>query len=142
MIVMVLAIWNCINVPYSLAFNEGDDGDAWYIVYHGEVDVLKAGKKIAVIGKNECFGEMAILEDLPRSATVMASTDCLLLRISKEAFDELISDDHPVAYKLAYEMAKMLASRARVTSEWLTDLLNEERMKYMQTELTVLVHQL
>ena len=124
----------------QVIFEEGDYGDAFYIVYKGMVDVFKGGNKIAVIGQNESFGEMAILEDMPRSATIVTSKASVLLRISKKDFEDLISQDHPAAFKLSYEMAKMLASRTRIRSEWLTDLLREDHMKYAQTELTGLVN--
>ena len=111
----------------EIIFNEGDQGDAWYIVYRGTVDVLKDDRKIAVIGEKECFGEMAILEDLPRSATVVASQKAILLRIGKEVFQQLINENNLVAYKLAYEMAQLLASRQRVTTEWLSKLLKSDK---------------
>ena len=61
-------------------FREGDPGDAWYVLYQGAADVLKESdflpsRTIATIGPRACFGEMALLDHSPRSATVVARGD-------------------------------------------------------------------
>ena len=104
-------------------FKEGDAGDAWYIVYNGLVQVVKDEQIIAFIKEKECFGEMSILNELPRSATVTASEDTILLRISKDDFDELVEERSLAAYKLIHEIAKQLATRQRTTSAWLSSLM-------------------
>jgi CRP-like cAMP-binding protein/ferredoxin len=84
--------------PGSTVFNAGDRGDALYVVENGRVEVLVqttpgiAPTAVAVLGPGECFGEMALLSGEPRSATVRAVDDVLLLRVSSEDFAALVSD--------------------------------------------------
>ena len=70
-------------------FHQGDYGDAAYIILEGEADILvdspKGAIKVASLGKNDIIGEIAILCDVPRTATVVAHTDLETLRVSKDA---------------------------------------------------------
>ena len=115
-----------------IIFCEGDPGDAWFVMYRGAVEVLKHGaggeKRRAVIGPEECFGEMSILDGLPRSATIRATEDSVVLRVRRDAFGELLDDDHLVAYKLIHHMAILLAERQRTTTLRLSELLNESEI--------------
>lgn len=112
----------------DIIFREGDAGDAWYVLYRGAVDVLKHGaggeKKITGIGPRSCFGEISILDGSPRSATILVSEDSVVFRVSRDAFAELVNDDHLVAYKLLHHMAILLAERQRTTTLRLSELLN------------------
>ncbi|OOZ42449.1 cyclic nucleotide-binding domain-containing protein [Solemya elarraichensis gill symbiont] len=120
-------------------FNEGDPGDAWYVVYKGAVDVLKNGQKITTIESQDCFGEMSILDKLPRSATVQASVDSVLLRITSEVFDQLIKEKKLVAYKLVHEMAILLSNRQRASTEKLSELIGHEDINNVHTEMRNIV---
>lgn len=112
----------------DIIFSEGDTGDAWFVLYRGAVDVLKLGatgeQKVNEIGPHACFGEMAILDGLPRSATVRASEDSVVFRVSREAFNELVDSGHMVAHKLIQQMAILLAERQRATTLKLSELLD------------------
>ena len=111
----------------DIIFEEGDTGNAWYVLYHGAVDVLKHGssgeKKITSLGPQSCFGEISILDGSPRSATIRAAEDSVVFRVSRDAFAELIDSDHLVAYKLLHHMAILLAERQRTTTLRLSELL-------------------
>ncbi len=111
-------------------FAEGDPGDAWYVIYDGAADVSKADdsgppKVIAALGPRACFGEMAILDHSPRSASVIARGDSTVFRFPRNDFEELLAGDNLAAYKLVYEMAKVLATRARNTTQRLSEALND-----------------
>ncbi|MDX2456292.1 MAG: cyclic nucleotide-binding domain-containing protein [Gammaproteobacteria bacterium] len=112
----------------DIVFREGDTGDAWFVLYRGAVDVLKHGltgeKKITALGPQACFGEISILDGSPRSATIHVTEDSVAFRIPRDAFGELIDDNHPVAYKLLHQMAILLAERQRATTLRLSELLN------------------
>ncbi|HEU4995551.1 MAG TPA: cyclic nucleotide-binding domain-containing protein [Gemmatimonadaceae bacterium] len=104
-------------------FNEGDDGDAWYVVFDGRAQVLKrmdgsgaAGSKatqIAVLDSGACFGEMAILDGLARSASVVAIGPLTVLRLRRERFAALLDQGSLGAYKLIAAMARTLSQRQR-----------------------------
>jgi len=67
---------------------EGEIDDSFYIILSGRAAVQKENKKIATIGRGECFGEMSYLSGKARIATVLAATDCILLKISATLLDK------------------------------------------------------
>jgi CRP/FNR family transcriptional regulator, cyclic AMP receptor protein len=93
-------------------FNEGDMGDAAYIIMEGEADVLvesPAGPvSVAVLGHNAFVGEIAILCDVPRTATVKARQRLVCLRISKDLFLRLINEFPQMAVAVVRELAHRL----------------------------------
>jgi len=113
--------------PGDIIFSEGDSGDAWYALYSGEVDVLKSSnsgeKTIKTLEPGSCFGEIAVLDGLPRSATIRTTKETVVLRVPQDKFRELIEKDHLIAYKLIKHMALMLAGRQRSNTEILSRLL-------------------
>jgi CRP/FNR family cyclic AMP-dependent transcriptional regulator len=106
-------------------FNQGDMGDAAYIVIEGEAEVLVKGPvgpvQIAVLGRNAIVGEIAILCDVPRTATIRARQRLVCLRISKELFLRLINEFPQIAVAVVRE----LASRVEAGNEKLRDTLAE-----------------
>jgi CRP/FNR family transcriptional regulator, cyclic AMP receptor protein len=90
-------------------FAEGESGDALYLVLEGKVRVHKDDRVIAELGERECFGEMAILDASPRSATVTALDNTNLLKISREDFQEIMSEKPEIALGII----KVLSHRLR-----------------------------
>ena len=127
----------------DVIFSEGDAGDAWYVLYKGSVDVIKntphGENKIATLRPRGCFGEMSILESLPRSATVRAAEDSVVLRIPRSTFDGLLANNELIAYKLLYHMAILLAHRQRATTETLSRLLEDTSVTAIHAGLKVIV---
>ncbi len=72
-------------------FGVGDVGDRMYVVRRGEVEVLRDGARLAVLGPGEYFGEMALLANHPRNATVRATQSTDLLAIAKGDFAKLLA---------------------------------------------------
>ncbi len=73
-------------------FGVGDVGDRMYVVRRGEVEVLRDGARLAVLGPGEYFGEMALLSNHPRNATVRATKSTDLLAIAKGDFAKLLTN--------------------------------------------------
>lgn len=98
--------------PGEELFHQGDDGDAAYIILEGEADVLvdtpDGPLEVATLGKHEIIGEIAILCDVPRTATVRARGRLVTLRISKEGFFHLISQFPQVGVGVMSEIALKL----------------------------------
>ena len=98
--------------PGQELFHQGDMGDAAYIVIQGEADVVvdtPTGEiKVASLGRNDIIGEIAILCDVPRTATVMANSELVTLRISKDLFFRLVTEFPQMAVEIMRELARRL----------------------------------
>lgn len=85
----------------EVLFTEGSTGDNAYIIVQGQVEVVKSssGREVllAVREPGEVIGEMALLEQSPRIATVRARNDSVLLGLRKEQLDELLNTSHSAA---------------------------------------------
>lgn len=97
----------------GLIFEEGDVGDQLYLVARGEVAIEHEGCAVARFGPRECFGEMAILDDRPRSATARAVLDSECLVVGRADFDDLLD----IAPGLARGVIRVLTRRLRNTLE-------------------------
>ncbi len=87
--------------PGEVIFRKGDLGDKLYIVVHGEVEVVgeETGKGetiIAKLGVGDCFGEMALVRDEPRMATVRSRTGVSLISLDRQGFQALFANLGPL----------------------------------------------
>jgi len=93
-------------------FRQGDPGDAAYIIIDGEaavvVDSPNGPLQVATLGRNDFVGEIAILCDVPRTATVKAQTNLVTLRISKDLFFRLVTEFPQMAVEIMRELAHRL----------------------------------
>ena len=107
-------------------FHQGDEGDSAYIIVDGAADVLVDSPNgpitVATVGKNDLVGEIAILCDVPRTATITANTTLTTIRISKELFFKLVSQ-FP---QIAIEIMRGLAHRLAVTTRQLQDAVSKK----------------
>ena len=108
-------------------FQHGDAGDKLYLILDGRVrisrDVPGMGEEaLAVLGPGQVFGEMALLDEAPRSADARAHERCRLLVITKDAFEDLLFMHKDLAYEVLWSMVRMLIGRLRETTDKLTFL--------------------
>jgi NADH dehydrogenase len=75
----------------EIIFHEGDVGDRLYVIRQGEVEILQHGDVLATLGQGQYFGEMALLRDAPRNATVRASKPTDVLTVAKGDFQKLLA---------------------------------------------------
>lgn len=76
--------------PGEAVFEQGDYGDRFYVVRSGEVEVLKDGVRITALGPGETFGEMALVRNKPRNATIRATKPTDLTAVSRGSFKRLM----------------------------------------------------
>jgi len=90
---------------------EREPGDRFYLVADGELDVSVGGERVTTLGRGDCFGEIALLRDVPRTATVTARTDVLLDALDKETFVAAVTGHLP-SRRAAAELVQGRLERA------------------------------
>lgn len=90
-------------------FKAGDAGDTMYIVREGIVEVRFGDTVFGEVGADECFGEMALVDSKPRSATAIARTDCRVLPIDQKRFLFMV---HETPY-FALDVMRTISERLR-----------------------------
>jgi CRP-like cAMP-binding protein len=94
--------------PDSLILRQGDAGDSILLLGSGSVQVAVSGTPVAILEKGEIFGEIAVLERKPRSATVTAREHCVLLEVSGEEFRKLLEAHTDMRTKVRAKMSARL----------------------------------
>ena len=87
-------------------FRQGDVGDSFYFVDQGEAEVIGDGEVVATIAHGDFFGEIALLRDVPRTATVRARTDLSVLEIERQEFLDAVS-----GYRASSDAASAVVAR-------------------------------
>ena len=94
-------------------FQQGDRGDCLFVVVQGRIKVEANGVVLAELGEGEVVGEMAALDPEPRSATITAAGDALLLRISNDDLNILMSGDEAIARGIITVLCQRLRNSAK-----------------------------
>jgi serine/threonine protein phosphatase PrpC len=92
---------------------EGEDGEELYVIMRGDFVVERAGREVARLGAGGHFGEMALIDDGPRSATVVCAEDGVLLTIHRKDFYDLLREDPTLAVKLLWNFIQTFSGRLR-----------------------------
>ena len=114
--------------PGEIIFREGDVGDYVCFLAEGSLDVVKKSEKgsyvvLATLSKGRSIGEMAVIDDFPRSATVRARTKGTLVLLTRQGF-EVILEQHPgIGVKILKGISRLLSQNLRKTSSRLVDYL-------------------
>lgn len=111
----------------SLIMREGEPGEEMFVVLEGELTVSLQGKRIDSLGPGMILGEMAMIDDRPRSATATAVTDCSLIRLDRAGFRNLVSRSP----EFALRVMNIMSVRTRRFIE------DEVRHQRMDEELAV-----
>ncbi|HEX7502453.1 MAG TPA: cyclic nucleotide-binding domain-containing protein [Acidobacteriota bacterium] len=99
-------------------FEENDTGNSLLVIISGEVRITQRAnvsgeETLTVLKKGDLFGEMALLEDLPRSAAAIAHNDALIVEISRERFLHFVEKDTVSGVKILLILGKILSARLR-----------------------------
>jgi CRP/FNR family cyclic AMP-dependent transcriptional regulator len=90
-------------------FREGERADEFFVVVRGEVEIRSGNRRLETLGQNSIFGEMALIDDSPRSATVVALTECTVAPIKENQFLFLVRNTPFFALRVM----RVLAARLR-----------------------------
>ena len=114
----------------AVILREGDSGDSLFIMCQGEVEITKAltlvldedtpKEKVMIrlrASDGVSFGEMALLENEARSATVTALTDCSLLELNRQDFLDLVRENPEMGLKLVLNLAELLSRHLRKSNQ-------------------------
>jgi CRP-like cAMP-binding protein len=96
----------------QFVFKAGDPGETMYIITEGEVEILDGSTTLETAGPGSIVGELALIDDEPRSATVVAKTDCRLVPVDRRRFEYMVQETP--FFGLA--VMKVLADRLRKTN--------------------------
>lgn len=94
-------------------FAKGDEGDCMYIIEKGSIRIHDGDYTFAILGENEIFGELSLLDSETRSASSTCMMDCVLLKLEQQPFYEILSKDQEVLKGIL----QMLCSRIRALDE-------------------------
>ncbi len=92
-------------------FREGDPGSEFYVIERGAVEVLSGNRLLEVLGENEIFGEMALIDTSPRSATVVAKTDVVVAPVTEKQYLFLVRHTPFFALKVMRVLAQRLRTQ-------------------------------
>ena len=116
-----------IHPANAMVFTEGTQGDKVYLILSGSIRISRSvpgmgEEALAVLRAGTYFGEMALIDDFPRSADARAHEDCRLFVIRKEDLADLLFVDSDLAYDLLWSFVRTLAGRLRETNDKMTFL--------------------
>ena len=102
-----------VLAPGELVFSAGDPGDALYVVISGKLRVEQDGVGLGELGPGDHFGEMALIDDIPRSASVRAETATRLIGFPRVEFEGLLGSDPAITNKIQKRLLVSLSLRLR-----------------------------
>ena len=117
-------------LPNELLFNQGDEGNCAFLINQGNLDVIVDGKKVENLFEGELFGEMALILNQKRSASVVAKSSTELIEITKASFEEIMNevsnDLKQIIQKLCEELSKRNSTDLIINKNELNELLKNE----------------
>ena len=92
---------------------EGKPGEDFYVVVEGQASVVRAGRKIARLLPGDFFGEIALLDEGPRTASVVTETPVSVMTINRKPFEALLRKEPSIVLKMLEELAGRLRTQDR-----------------------------
>jgi CRP-like cAMP-binding protein len=114
--------------PNTVLFAEGELNQTMAILVEGKVEIFKSTlnnekKSIAKVKSPQTFGEMSLIDGQPRSAEVMADSNCICLLLTKEKFMAMSERQPQLAFKILWKISSLMSQRLRQVSGQLVDLV-------------------
>ena len=92
--------------PGQVLCREGETGQEFFVIVEGKTDVTSKGKRVATRGNGDFVGEIALLEDTKRTATVTAKTPLRLFVLTRQDFRRLVSENRSIERKVMQALAR------------------------------------
>jgi CRP-like cAMP-binding protein len=103
----------------DVIFNKGDESSQMYVVIEGEVEIQLTDNLTEIVDSGGFFGEMALISDEPRTATVIAKTDCRIVPVDERRFSFMVQETPGFALSIM----RVLVERLRRRNQHVADLL-------------------
>jgi CRP/FNR family cyclic AMP-dependent transcriptional regulator len=118
-------------------FAQGDPGLGMYIIQEGEVSISISAKdggdrELAVLAEGDFFGELALIDESPRSANARCKTECILIGFFRPDLFELIEKKNQLGIKIIFKLAEIVSQRLRTTDKELSKARNQ--LEQLQAE--------
>ncbi len=122
-------------------FAQGDPGLGMYIIQEGEVSISISAKdggdrELAVLTEGDFFGELALIDESPRSANARCKTDCILIGFFRPDLFELIEKKNQLGIKIIFKLAEIVSQRLRTTDKELSKARNQLEQLQAEREST------
>ena len=111
--------------PGDTVVTQGDAGRSMFVVVQGQVEVVRDGVPLARMGPGEHFGELALVDARPRSATVRATSQGSLIQIDRSALDDFCRREPELGTRILWKLLGTVTGRLRSASTRIADLENE-----------------
>jgi CRP-like cAMP-binding protein len=117
----------------DILFNEGDEGDEMFLIKSGKIRIVKEmdngeEKILAFLGEGSFFGEMAILDNIPRSASAIAEVDTELIIVDREAFLSKINENPFIKYTISTLTHRL----RRVNEMWIYRGIPNDKIRFIR----------
>lgn len=115
-------------------FSEGDRGDKFYLILDGAVRISRmvpgmGEEALAVLKTGAYFGEMSLLDDSPRSASVIAHESLRVFVVNRQDLEDLLFVDRDLAYEMLWNFVRTLSRRLRATNDKMTFLATTNKFE-------------
>jgi CRP/FNR family cyclic AMP-dependent transcriptional regulator len=114
--------------PRDHLFEQGDDGDGWYVILSGVIAIVRHedgdSHVLDHLEAPDSFGEMALIDGAPRMASAEADTPSVVARLPRTTFDSLLASGDPLAIRLLRAMSGVMCRRHRQLTWLLSDLVS------------------
>ena len=108
-LVLLARVTEDLEVPAGKVLcREGETGQEFFVIVEGKTDVTSKGKRVATRGNGDFVGEIALLEDTKRTATVTAKTPLRLFVLTRQDFRQLVNENRSVERKVMQALARRL----------------------------------
>jgi len=111
--------------PGAIVFKEGDTDKSLGIIVKGAIDIIKENTRVATLTSSQTFGEMALIDGEPRSASGIAAKETVIFFMTQDNLIRLTRDDSQLGVQLLWKISKLISQRLRQTTGLLVDYMGE-----------------